>query len=63
MIILSIIALYFGGKTAARFSGQEHRLNGMYYGLVTFGLSVFSGILIATMAAGNTAAPTRSLLD
>jgi hypothetical protein len=63
MIILSIIALYFGAKTTAHFSGEARRLNGMYYGLVTFGLSIFSSILIATMVVGNTSNSARSLLD
>lgn len=63
MIILSIIALYFGAKTAAHFSGEDRRLNGMYYGLVTFGLSIFSSILIAAMAVGSMANPARALLN
>ena len=63
MIILSIIALYLGAKTAAHFSGEARRLNGMYYGLVTFGLSIFSSILIATMTLGNTANSARTLVD
>jgi hypothetical protein len=63
MIILSIIALYFGAQTAAHFSSADRRLNGMYYGLVTFGLSIFSSILIATMAVGSAATSARSLLD
>jgi hypothetical protein len=63
MIVLSIIALYFGAKAGAHFSGEARRLNGMYYGLVTFGLSIFSSILIATMAVGSTGTSARSLLD
>jgi hypothetical protein len=63
MIILSIIALYFGAQTAAHFSNEDRRLNGMYYGLVTFGLSIFSSILIAAMAVGSTASSARFLLD
>jgi hypothetical protein len=63
IIILSIIALYFGATTAAHFSNEDRRLNGMYYGLVTFGLSIFSSILIATMAVGSAAISARSLLD
>ena len=64
MIILTIIALYFGAKTTAHFSGETRRLNGMYYGLVTFGLAIFASILIATMAVGSTASNSaRILLD
>jgi hypothetical protein len=63
MIVLSIIALYFGARAAAHFSGAVRRLNGMYYGLVTFGLSIFSRILIATMIMESTAVSARTLLD
>jgi hypothetical protein len=63
MIVLSIIALYFGAKTAAHFSGEARRLNGLYYGLVTFGLSVFSSILIASMATGSAPTSARALFD
>ena len=59
MIVLSIIALYFGGKTAAHFSGEARKLNGMYYGLTTFGLSIFTTIVIATMIAGNAIPSTQ----
>ncbi len=62
MIILSIIALYFGAKAAAHLSDEDRKLNGMYYGLVTFGLSIFSTSLIATMVAGSTNSAGRTLL-
>ncbi len=62
MIILSIIALYFGAKAAAHLSDENRKLNGMYYGLVTFGLSIFSTILIATMVAGSSGNAGRTLL-
>jgi hypothetical protein len=55
MIILSIIALYFGAKAASHLSGEARKLNGMYYGLVTFGLSIFASVLIGAMMVGNTA--------
>jgi hypothetical protein len=55
MIVLSIIALYFGGRAAAHLSGEFRRLDGMYYGLVTFGLSILASVLMAVMIAGNTA--------
>lgn len=61
MIILSIIALYFGAKAAGHLSRETHRLDGMYYGLVTFGMSVFASLLIATMIAGNTATAETTL--
>jgi hypothetical protein len=62
-IILSIIAFYFGAKTTVHFSGEARRLNGMYYGLVTFGVSIFSSILIASMAVGSAATSAHALLD
>jgi hypothetical protein len=61
MIILSIIALYFGAKAATHLSGEVRKLNGMYYGLITFGLAIFASILIAAMVAGN--ANAGALLD
>jgi hypothetical protein len=63
MIILSIIALYFGAKAATHLSGEARKLNGMYYGLVTFGLSIFASILIASMVAGNMTNAARTLLE
>jgi hypothetical protein len=54
MIILSIIALYFGAKAAGHLSGEARKLDGMYYGLVTFGMSIFSSLLIANIILGNT---------
>lgn len=46
MVILSIIALYFGGKLASKISGTITRNIGMYAGLVTFGMSLFATILV-----------------
>lgn len=53
MIILSIIAMYFAGNLAAKLSGSYTRNSGMYAGLVTFGMAVFSVILIAEIALGS----------
>ena len=53
MTILSIIALYFGGRTAGRLSGVTGKNLGMYHGLVTFGLSIFATLLIGAMVLGN----------
>jgi hypothetical protein len=55
MIILSIIALYFGAQATTYLSNEARKLNGMYYGLVTFGLSIFASLLVATMIVGDTA--------
>lgn len=53
MIILSIIAMYFGARLAARLSGAVTADSGRYAGLVTFGVVIFSLILIAEMALGS----------
>lgn len=53
MIILSIIAMYFGARLAARLSGSVTTNSGMYAGLVTFGMAIFSLILIAEMTLGS----------
>lgn len=53
-IVLSIIALYFAGKTAGRLSGTVDRTIGMYHGLVTFGMSIFATVLIASLVMGST---------
>jgi hypothetical protein len=50
MVILSIIALYFGGKTAGKLSGTTDSNRGMYQGLVVFGMAIFTSILIAAMS-------------
>lgn len=54
MVILSIIALYFAGKLAARLSGAPSRNSGMYAGLVTFGMCIFTTVLIAALALVGT---------
>jgi hypothetical protein len=53
MIVLSIIALFFGAQAATYLSGESRRLGGLYYGLVTFGLSIFSSMLVGFTIAGN----------
>jgi hypothetical protein len=55
MVVLSIIAMYFGAKTAGRLS-LSTRGNGTYIGLVTFGMCIFASILIASMSLSSTAA-------
>lgn len=63
MVILSIIALYFGAKTAVHFSGEARRLDGMYYGLITFGLSIFTAILITAGIVGSTPNALHAIMD
>lgn len=54
MVILSIIACYFGGKTAGRLSGAVDSNRGMYQGLVVFGMAIFSSILVLALSLGST---------
>jgi hypothetical protein len=54
MVVLSIIALYFGGKLAARLSGANTKNVGMYAGLVTFGMCIFTSVLITALTLGST---------
>lgn len=55
MVILSIIATYFGAKTAGRLSLTIDRNRGMYQGLVVFGMSIFTSILVVALALGASA--------
>lgn len=61
MVILSIIALYFGGKLSGRLTGASTRNAGMYAGLVTFGMSVFTAILITAFALMSTVGGTAAM--
>jgi hypothetical protein len=54
LVILSIIALYFAGRAATSLSGTADRHTGMYHGLVMFGMSVFTSVLITAMMLGST---------
>jgi hypothetical protein len=56
LVILSIIALYFGGRAASALSGTTSSHVGMYHGLVTFGVSVFTSVLVLAMVLGSTTA-------
>jgi hypothetical protein len=61
MVILSIVALYFAGKLAARLSGASTRNLGMHTGFVTFGMSVFTSILITALMLGSTVAGSTGI--
>lgn len=56
MVVLSIIAFYFAGKLAGRLTGATTRNIGMYAGLVTFGMSIFSSIMVTAFILGSTVA-------
>lgn len=53
MVVLSIMALYFGGKLASKLSDAVTRNIGMYAGLVTFGMCIFTSILITPLTLGS----------
>jgi hypothetical protein len=55
LVVLTIISMYFAGKTASRVSGTNDRNLGMYHGLVTFGMSIFATVLVLSMAMGSSA--------
>lgn len=52
MVILSIIALYFAGRTSSKLLVRDGNL-GLYHGLVTFGMSVFTTVLVLEIALGG----------
>jgi hypothetical protein len=54
LVILTIIAMYFGGRAAAALSGVRDTHAGMYHGLTTFGLSVFTSIVLTALVLGST---------
>lgn len=51
MVVLSIIALYFAGKTSSKLLYDRADRNlGMYHGMVTFGMSILATILVTGLA-------------
>ncbi|HEX5434119.1 MAG TPA: hypothetical protein VFY05_07770 [Candidatus Angelobacter sp.] len=54
VVILSIIAMYFGGRAAGALSGAARKHVAMYHGLVTFGLSVFTAIVVGALVLSST---------
>ncbi|HTU49711.1 MAG TPA: hypothetical protein VMF56_03900 [Acidobacteriaceae bacterium] len=55
MVILSIIALYFAGKTSSKLLVRDANL-GVYHGLVTFSMAVFSTVLLLALSLGGATA-------
>lgn len=49
--VLAIISLTFAGRAAGRLSYSTEKNHATYIGLVTFGLSVFSALLVVTLVA------------
>lgn len=61
MVILSIIALYFAGKLSSKLSGSISRNTGMYCGLVTFGMCIFTSVLLTAMVLESTVSGTTGI--
>ncbi len=62
LIVLSIIAMYFGALAAGHLGAANSTRNGVYHGLATFGVSIFAAIVIAalmTTFSGSGAAAAR----
>ncbi len=54
LIILSIISMFFGAKAAGHWAHAPRKLNGVYHGLATFGVSAFAVIIIAALSLMTT---------
>lgn len=63
MVVLSIIALYFAGKVSSKllYTAADRNL-GMYHGLVTFGMTIFSTVLIVALASAGTTVYTSAVM-
>ncbi len=61
MIVLTGFAMYFAGRLAARIAGAATRPMGMRMGVVTFGMSIFSTILVIGMMLGGSGAEAGSV--
>lgn len=60
-VVLSIISMYFAGRVASNFSGAITRHTGMRAGLVTFGMCIFTTVLVASIALGSTVGGTTGI--
>lgn len=57
-IILTIIAMYVAGRVTGKLAGLDRSANGMIHGMIMFGLSIASVLVLA--AIGNTATTTTA---
>jgi len=55
-IVLTIIAMYVAGRETSRLAGVVTRHNGLVHGMMMFGLSVVSAIVLAILAGALLAA-------
>lgn len=51
-VVLTIIAMYVAGIETGRLAGLTNRHDGLVHGIIMFGLSVVSTIVLATLATG-----------
>ncbi len=58
MLVLSIIALHFAGRVSAGMSAASDRASGMWHGMITYGMCLFTTLLIASMSVLSTASAT-----
>lgn len=58
IVILSMIALYVGGRVTSALADVRASGEALTHGFVMFGLTTFAAILIATMLTGSTTAGT-----
>jgi hypothetical protein len=60
MTILTIISLYFAGRASGRLVNTTDRNIGTYQGLITFGMSVFTTVLLLGIAFLSAAPYSRA---
>jgi hypothetical protein len=51
-VVLTVIAMYIAGLETGRLAGLSNRHDGLIHGIIMFGLSVVSAIVISTLATG-----------
>jgi hypothetical protein len=60
IVILSMIALYVGGRVTASLADVRTKTSGVIHGFVMFGLSTFAALLISAMIAGSATMTTAA---
>jgi hypothetical protein len=49
-IVLTIIAMWVGGKVTGRLAGVDNRTDALMYGMIMFGLTVISTVVVLVLA-------------
>ncbi len=60
-IVLTVIAMYVAGRETGRMAKVATRYDGLVHGMMMFGLSVISAIVLSTLASGLQAASTHGI--